>query len=32
MEMAREGRSFEEILKHYYPGIEIAEGYGRSSE
>lgn len=32
LEMAREGHSYEEILKHYYPGIELAGDYGRPPE
>ncbi len=28
MEMARRGHSYEEILKHYYAGIELARDYG----
>jgi stage II sporulation protein D len=32
MEMAREGFSHEDILKHYYSGIEIAAEYGRPAE
>ncbi len=32
MEMAREGYSFEDILKHYYSGIELAGNYGRPPE
>ncbi len=29
VEMARAGRSFEEILKHYYPGTQLKPDYGR---
>lgn len=29
LEMAREGYGYEDILRHYYAGIEIAEDYGR---
>ncbi len=32
LEMAREGRTHEEILRHYYRGIELANDYGRDGE
>ena len=32
LEMAREGRTHEEILKHYYDGVELANDYGRDGE
>jgi stage II sporulation protein D len=30
--MARRGHSFEDILRHYYPGVEIARGYEAEPE
>lgn len=32
LEMAREGRTYEEILQHYYAGVELVGAYGRAGE